>query len=128
MEKPPSKAEVVYDLFLGDAKELLADMKTALERAAEVQKSVSEAGDSLAATVEAAKAELVAAHRDLTNAVRETETRHGQALDKMDRQAGKILADMQRRTVWVATICAAGGGLIGGAAGALFFSRLLGTS
>ncbi|CAI9899180.1 plasmid stabilization protein StbC [Pseudomonas putida] len=125
MDSRKPREEVLIEWFLGDSKEILADLQGAVAAAREVHQSMQEAGASLASTVEDARAELVTANRELTAAIRETEARHDKALEKLDRQAKSLLAATQRRTVWVAAICAGIAGLAGGLGGALLFYRLV---
>jgi type VI protein secretion system component VasF len=91
----------------------------------EVHQSMQEAGASLASTVEDARAELVTARRELTAAIRETEAQQDQALEKAGPPGQSLLAATQRRTVWVAAVCAGVAGLAGGLGGALLFYRLV---
>ena len=125
MDSRKPREEVLIEWFLGDSREIVVDLQSAVAAAREVHQSMQEAGASLASTVEDARAELVTAHRELTAAIRETESRHDKALEKLDRQAKSLLAATQRRTVWVAAICAGIAGLAGGLGGALLFYRLV---
>ncbi|WP_228394184.1 plasmid stabilization protein StbC [Pseudomonas helleri] len=81
MDSRKPREEVLIEWFLGDSKEILADLQGAVAAAREVHQSMQEAGASLASTVEDARAELVTANRELTAAIRETEARHDKALE-----------------------------------------------
>ncbi|KVX69126.1 hypothetical protein WT34_24440 [Burkholderia stagnalis] len=69
MEKPPTKEEILFEWFLGDSKEIVADLKAAVAQAADVRDGISKAKGELDATVQAATRELVTAHRELAQVV-----------------------------------------------------------
>lgn len=125
MDSRKPREQVLLEWFLGDSKEILAELQAAVSAASDVHRSMSEVGLSIATTVEDARSELVIANRELTAAIRETETRQRQSLDKLDSQARNLLASTQRRTVWVAATCAGIGGLVGGLGGALLVLKLM---
>lgn len=72
MEPPPTKEEMLLEWFLGDSKEITADLKAAMVEAQGIRAGIESAGRELNATVQAATRELVTAHRELVQAIRDT--------------------------------------------------------
>jgi hypothetical protein len=123
--KPPSKEEVIFEWFLGDSKEIVAELKTTLAEAATVRDAIVTGKSELAATVDAATRELVTAHRELAKAISDAKADHGKAGGTLTASVHRALADGARRLVVVATICAGVGALVGAGA-ALAAFRLIG--
>jgi len=114
MEPQPSKEEILFNWFLADSREVVNSLTAASEQAAQVLASINAASSELAAGVDSAKAEQIAAHRDLMAVLQEVSVQNRQALGALDAKANRLLARTQQRTIWIASLTAILGGMLGG--------------
>jgi hypothetical protein len=119
MEKPPSKEEILLDWFLGDSKEILAELKSAVADAAELRTSIKDAGTALGAHVDEARQELIAANRALVSASRDAEAKQRTVIEQLDARSRAAFAGMVRRCVLFAGCAACAGGILGAVVAAL---------
>jgi len=114
MEPQPSKEEILFNWFLADSREVVNSLTAASEQAAQVLASINAASSELAAGVDSAKAEQIAAHRDLMAVLQVVSVQNRQALGALDAKANRLLARTQQRTIWIASLTAILGGMLGG--------------
>lgn len=119
MEKPPSKEEILLDWFLGDSKEILAELKSAVTDAAELRTSIKDAGTALGAHVDEARQELIAANRALVSASRDAEAKQRAVIEQLDARSRAAFSGMVRRCVVFASGAACVGGILGAVVAAL---------
>lgn len=124
MERPPTKEEVLFEWFLGDSKEILADLKSAIADATGVRDGISQAKADLDVTVQTATRELVTAHRELTQAIRDARAASIDAAHVVTASAKQAAAAGVLRALPALGICCGVSALIG-AAIAAFIVRWL---
>ncbi|MDR5785249.1 plasmid stabilization protein StbC [Caballeronia sp. LP003] len=118
MEPPPTKEEILLEWFLGDSKEITADLKTAMADAQGVRAGIDSAGRELDATVQAAKRELVTAHRELAQVVREARTANAETGKVFLASAHRATVTGVRRSLPMIMVCSGVSAVIGSAVGA----------
>ncbi len=124
MDKPPTKEELMFDWFLGEAKEISLSLEKSQAETASVVERLESAKADLAQTLNAATHELVAAHHELRRHVIEAQTDHGKLVAAIPSAVRKAVSAGEHRMMVVATVCAGVGGFVGAAA-ALLGSYLL---
>jgi hypothetical protein len=106
MDRPPSKEEVLLDWFLGDSKEIVADLKSAVANAESVRDGIVTAKGELDATVQAATRELVAAHRELAQTLRDAKASNADAARSVAATSqGAVSAGVRRSIPLLVTCC-----------------------
>jgi len=124
MERPPTKEEVLFEWFLGDSKEILADLKSAIAHATSVRDGISQAKVELDATVQTATRELVTAHRELTQAIRDARAANIDAAQAVAASGKRAAAAGVLQALPALGICCGSSALVG-AAIAAFIVRWL---
>lgn len=124
MERPPSKEEVLFEWFLGDSKEILADLKLAVADAAGVRDGISQAKVDLDVTVQTATRELVTAHRELAQTIRDARAANADAAQVVAASAQRAAAAGVLRALPALGVCCGVSALLG-AAIAAFIVRWL---
>jgi hypothetical protein len=115
MEPPPTKEEVLFEWFLGDSKEIVADLKSALADATSVREGISKAKGELDATVQAATCELITAHRELTQAIRDAKAANIDAAQRVAASGKRAAAAGVHQALPALGICCGMSALIGAA-------------
>ncbi|MEX3557556.1 MAG: plasmid stabilization protein StbC [Burkholderia sp.] len=115
MDKPPTKEEVIFEWFLGDSKEIVAELKTAIADAANVRDGIGKAKGELDATVQAATRELVTAHRELAQVIREAKATQTSAAQAVQAHVGRAAAAGIRDALPLLAACCGVSSLVGAA-------------
>ncbi|SAL78635.1 hypothetical protein AWB67_05303 [Caballeronia terrestris] len=115
MEPPPTKEEVLFEWFLGDSKEIVADLKSALADATSVREGIIKAKGELDATVQAATRELITAHRELTQAIRDAKAANIDAAQRVAATSKRAAAAGVHQALPALGICCGMSALIGAA-------------
>lgn len=115
MEKPPTKEEILFEWFLGDSKEIVADLKTAVAQAAAVRDSIGAARGELDTSVQAATRELVTAHRELAQTVREAKAAQAEHARTVAASGQLAAAAGVRQALPLLVTCCAVSSLVGAA-------------
>ncbi|HGA2320757.1 TPA: plasmid stabilization protein StbC [Pseudomonas putida] len=115
MERQPTREEVLFEWFLGDSKDIVRDLKSAVAGAEEIRDSIIAEGAKLGAQTDDMRAELIEAHRQLAGLVESLESNHQKMVRSVEATATSLLAATQRRSILISAACA----VIGGLAGAL---------
>lgn len=118
MDRPPSKEEVLLDWFLGDSKEIVADLKLAVADAESVREGIVTAKGELDSTVQAATRELVAAHRELAQALRDAKAGNADATRSAIAASQSAVAAGVRRSLPLLVVCCGATATIGATLGA----------
>lgn len=124
MEKPPTKEEILFEWFLGDSKEIVADLKTAVAEAAAVRDGIGKAKGELDATVQATTRELVTAHRELAQVVRDAKAAQAEHARTVAASGQRAASAGIRQALPLLAACCGVSSLIG-AAIAVLVVRLL---
>jgi len=124
MERPPTKEEVLFEWFLGDSKEILADLKSAIADATSVRDGIGVAKAELDETVQAATRELVAAHRELIQAIRDAKGSNAELAQVVAASGKRAAAAGVMQALPALGICCGMSALLG-AASAAFIVRWL---
>jgi autotransporter translocation and assembly factor TamB len=118
MDRPPSKEEVLLEWFLGDSKEIAADLKAAAANAESVRDGIVTAKGELDATVQAATRELVAAHRELAQALRDAKASNADAARSVAATTQGAVSAGVRRSIPLLVVCCVVTATIGATLGA----------
>jgi autotransporter translocation and assembly factor TamB len=118
MDRPPSKEEVLLEWFLGDSKEIAADLKAAAANAESVRDGIVTAKGELDATVQTATRELVAAHRELAQTLRNAKAINADAARSVAATSQGAVAAGVRRSIPLLVVCCGATATIGATLGA----------
>lgn len=118
MEPPPTKEEILLEWFLGDSKEIVADLKAAMAEAQGVRAGIGIAAKELDATVQAATRELVTAHRELAQVIRDTRVSNAEMVKSVLASAHRATVTGVRRSLPTLMICSSVSAVIGATVGA----------
>ncbi|WP_244831990.1 plasmid stabilization protein StbC [Caballeronia sp. TF1N1] len=118
MDRPPSKEEVLLEWFLGDSKEIAANLKVAVADAESVRERIVSAKGELDATVQAATRELVAAHRELAQTLRDAKASHADATRSVSATTQGAVSAGVRRSIPLLVVCCGTTATIGATIGA----------
>jgi chromosome segregation ATPase len=119
MEKPPTKEELIFDWFLGEAKEISQSLEKSQGETVAIAERLDSAKAELSETLNAATHELVAAHHELRRHMAEVQTDNGKLVAAITSAVRKAATMGQRQMMVVATLCAGVGGFVGAAAALL---------
>ncbi|SAL06395.1 hypothetical protein AWB78_08047 [Caballeronia calidae] len=125
MERPPTKEEVLFEWFLGDSKEILADLRSAIADATNVRDGMSQAKIELDATVRTATRELITAHRELTQAIRDARAANADAAQVVAASGKRAAAAGVLQALPALGICCGGSALVGAAIAAFIVHWLV---
>lgn len=124
MEKPPTREEVMFDWFLGEAKDVADSLKETAQQIVGAREDLGSAKAGLSATAEKITRELVDAHRELTKVVDQARAEQNRAAATVQSTVARAIASNQRRTVAIATGCAVAGAFIGALAASVIVPLL----
>lgn len=113
MERQPTREEVLFEWFLGDSKDIVRDLKSAVAGAEEVRNSIIAEGAKLGAHSDEIRAELIEAHRQLASLVASFDASHQKMTRSIEVRAHQLLSTTQRRSVLISAVCALMGGIVG---------------
>ena len=125
--RPPSREEVMFEWFVGDAKDILSEASTLRDELAMLRQQQEQDGAAQVAALEAQHKAAVAAQREVVRAVKDGSQSIAQAADHAGRDAQAVAGQVSRRLAAVALLSAAIGAAIG-AAGILALFMTLGLS
>ncbi|MCE4548022.1 MULTISPECIES: plasmid stabilization protein StbC [unclassified Caballeronia] len=128
MDRPPSKEEILLEWFLGDSKEIVAELKAAVADAQKVREGVVTARGELDAIVQTATRELVTAHRELAQAFRDAKAGNADLARTVFASSERAAAVGVRRSLPLLMVCCGLSSTIGatiGAATAVLLIRYL---
>lgn len=125
MERPPTKEEVLFEWFLGDSKEILADLKSAIADATSVRDGISLAKVELDATVQTATRELITAHRELTQAIRDARAANADAAQVVAASGKRAAAAGVLQALPALGICSGVSALVGATIAVLIIHLLV---
>lgn len=120
MEKQPDKMQVMFEWFLGDAKELADQMQKISGELAVTAEQMDAATKAIAAAVEASKIETIAAQRELTASLKKVAAENAEFTKRLAHSQASFGSELKSRMI----IYTVGGSLLGGAVGALLVALL----
>ncbi|WP_318386910.1 hypothetical protein [Enterobacter sp.] len=115
MEKQPDKMQVMFEWFLGDAKELADQMQKISGDLAKTAAEIDGATKGISAAVEASKIETIAAQRELAASLKKAASDNAEFAKMLMKSQATFGNELKSRIL----IYTVGGSLIGGAVGAL---------
>ncbi len=120
MEKQPDKMQVMFEWFLGDAKELADQMQKTSGELAMIAEQIDGATKAISAAVEASKIETIAAQRELTASLKKAASENAEFAKRLAHSQATFGSELKSRML----VYTVGGSLIGGAVGALVVALL----
>lgn len=119
MDKPPTKEELMFDWFLGEAKEISQSLEKSQAESIATAERLESAKADLSKTLNGATHELVAAHHELRRHMAEVQAEQGKLIAAIPSAVRKAATVGQRHMTVIATLCAGIGGFVGAAAALL---------